>query len=65
MRKFDDYLNEQLQDEEFRKEYQNMQPEIRICRNQHKQLRVNYRFRHSKILRYCRNDQLRTIRHPM
>lgn len=32
MRKFDDYLNEQLQDEEFRKEYQNMQPEFDVIR---------------------------------
>ena len=32
MRKFDDYLNEQLQDEEFRKEYDNMQPEFDVIR---------------------------------
>lgn len=32
MRKFDDFLNEQLQDEEFRKEYENMQPEFDVIR---------------------------------
>lgn len=28
MRKYDDFLNEQLQDEAFRKEYEDMQPEF-------------------------------------
>lgn len=32
MRKFDDFLNEQLQDEEFKKEYENMQPEFDVIR---------------------------------
>ena len=32
MRKFNDFLNEQLQDEEFRKEYENMQPEFDVIR---------------------------------
>ena len=32
MRKFDDFLQEQLQDEEFRKEYENMQPEFDVIR---------------------------------
>lgn len=32
MRKFEDFLNEQLQDEEFRKEYESMQPEFDVIR---------------------------------
>lgn len=32
MRKFNDFLNEQLQNEEFRKEYENMQPEFDVIR---------------------------------
>jgi len=32
MRKYDDYLAEQLQDDEFRKEYENLQPEFDIIR---------------------------------
>lgn len=32
MRKFDDFLNEQLQDEEFRREYENLQPEFDVIR---------------------------------
>ena len=32
MRKFDDFLQEQLQDDEFRKEYENMQPEFDVIR---------------------------------
>lgn len=32
MRKLDDFLAEQLQDEEFRKEYENLQPEFDIIR---------------------------------
>lgn len=32
MRKFNDYRNEQLKDAEFRKEYENMQPEFDIIR---------------------------------
>ena len=32
MRKFNDFLNEQLQDKEFRKEYENMQPEFDVIR---------------------------------
>ena len=32
MRKFSDFLNEQLQNEEFRKEYENMQPEFDVIR---------------------------------
>ncbi len=32
MRKFNDYRNEQLRDEDFRKEYENMQPEFDIIR---------------------------------
>ena len=32
MRKFNDYREEQLRDEEFRKEYENMQPEFDIIR---------------------------------
>ena len=32
MRKFDDFLQEQFQDEEFRKEYENMQPEFDVIR---------------------------------
>ncbi len=32
MRKFDDYLHEQLQDDEFRKEYEEMQPEFEMIR---------------------------------
>ena len=32
MRKFDDFLNEQLQDEEFRKEYNDMQPEMDVIK---------------------------------
>lgn len=32
MRKFDDFLAEQLQDEEFKKEYENLQPEFDIIR---------------------------------
>lgn len=32
MRKFNDVLEEQLQDEEFKKEYENMQPEFDVIR---------------------------------
>lgn len=32
MRKYDDFLAEQLQDDEFRKEYENLQPEFDIIR---------------------------------
>ena len=32
MRKFNDYLDKQLRDEEFRKEYENMQPEFDVIR---------------------------------
>lgn len=32
MKKFDDFLNEQLQDEEFRKEYNDMQPEMDVIK---------------------------------
>lgn len=32
MRKFEDFLNEQLQDEVFRKEYESMQPEFDVIR---------------------------------
>ena len=32
MKKFDDFLAEQLQDEEFRKEYEAIQPEMNIIR---------------------------------
>ncbi|MCH5271455.1 MAG: helix-turn-helix transcriptional regulator [Lachnospiraceae bacterium] len=32
MRKYDDFLNEQLQDEAFKKEYENMQPEFDVIR---------------------------------
>lgn len=32
MRKFDDFLAEQLKDEEFKKEYENLQPEFDIIR---------------------------------
>ena len=32
MKKFNDYLNEQLQDDEFKKEYKNMQPEFDVIR---------------------------------
>ena len=32
MRKFDDFLNEQLQDEDFRKEYEKMQPEFDVIK---------------------------------
>lgn len=32
MAKFDDFLNEQLQDEEFKKEYEDMQPEFDVIR---------------------------------
>ena len=32
MRKFDDFLQEQLQDEEFRNEYESMQPEFDVIR---------------------------------
>ena len=32
MRKLDDYITEQLQDEEFKKEYENIQPELDIIR---------------------------------
>lgn len=32
MRKFDDFLGEQLQDEEFKKEYEAMQPEFDVIR---------------------------------
>ena len=32
MRKFDDFLDEQLQDEEFKKEYEDMQPEFDVIR---------------------------------
>lgn len=32
MRKFDDFLNKQLQDKEFKKEYEDMQPEFDVIR---------------------------------
>lgn len=32
MKKFDDFLEEQLQEEEFKKEYENMQPEFDVIR---------------------------------
>lgn len=32
MRKYDDFLNEQLQDEAFKKEYENQQPEFDVIR---------------------------------
>ena len=32
MRKYEDFLAEQLEDEEFRKEYENLQPEFDIIR---------------------------------
>lgn len=32
MRKFDDFLDEQLQDEEFRKEYDDIQPEMDVIK---------------------------------
>ena len=32
MRKYDDFLAEQLQDEEFKKEYENLQPEFDVIR---------------------------------
>ena len=32
MREFDDFLHEQLQDEEFKKEYDSMQPEFDVIR---------------------------------
>lgn len=32
MRKFDDFLEEQLQDEEFRKEYDEIQPEMDVIK---------------------------------
>ena len=32
MRKFDDFLNEQLQNEDFRKEYERMQPEFDVIK---------------------------------
>ena len=32
MRKYDDFLAEQLQDEEFKKEYDNLQPEFDVIR---------------------------------
>ena len=32
MRKYDDFLAEQLQDEEFKKEYDNLQPELDVIR---------------------------------
>ena len=32
MNKFDEFLEEQLQDEEFKKEYENMQPEFDVIR---------------------------------
>lgn len=32
MRKFDDFLEEQLQDEEFKREYESMQPEFDVIR---------------------------------
>ncbi len=32
MRKLDDFITEQLQDEEFKKEYENIQPELDIIR---------------------------------
>lgn len=32
MRKFDDFLAEQLKDEEFKKEYDNLQPEFDVIR---------------------------------
>lgn len=32
MKKYDDFLNEQLQDEEFKKEYNDLQPELDVIR---------------------------------
>ena len=32
MRKFDQFLGEQLQDEEFKREYENIQPEMNVIR---------------------------------
>lgn len=32
MRRFDDFLEEQLKDEEFRREYENIQPEMSVIR---------------------------------
>lgn len=32
MRKYDDFLAEQLQDEEFKKEYENLQPEFDVIK---------------------------------
>lgn len=32
MRKYDDFLTEQLQDEEFRREYETIQPEMNVIR---------------------------------
>ena len=32
MRKFDQFLEEQLQDEEFKREYENIQPEMNVIR---------------------------------
>lgn len=32
MKKFNDYLGEQLQDEEFKKEYKDLQPEFDVIR---------------------------------
>lgn len=32
MRKYDDFLAEQLQDEEFKKEYEELQPELQVIR---------------------------------
>ena len=32
MRKFDDFLAEQLEDEDFRQEYENLQPEVDVIR---------------------------------
>ena len=32
MKRFDDYLSEQMQNEEFKKEYENMQPEFDVIR---------------------------------
>lgn len=32
MKKFDDFLEEQLKDEEFRREYENIQPEMSVIR---------------------------------
>ena len=32
MKKYEDFLNQQLQDEEFRKEYENLQPEFDVIK---------------------------------